>query len=229
MIEVIDDNPTNWLVLTPEGTETKSKDSKLNQLLYGHDLFGLIDRGDEIWQKSGVEDEPSVTVIPDEDALCYTIQLDSGPDLTLGANHKTELIDALAEVYDRDDGSIKPILDLYDRIREDMIRDFVLTPFAKAFSDKVEERDDGWLIYDHLLLTLEGDFFHPNTDSKQRSGSSVIPAGSNNRAYSGVNIGNPEQSMAREITVDGESYRLTTKEVTFLAKAIWAVQNTGSV
>jgi hypothetical protein len=32
--------------------------------------------------------------------------------------------------------------------------------------------------------------------------------------------------MQREITVDGESYRLTEGEVEFLGLAMWAIENT---
>jgi len=135
-------------------------------------------------------------------------------------------VDAMGTMYqDRDGDTVAPILNLYDSIREDMIRDDVLEPFAAGFGDKVEVRADGWFINGHLLLTFEGDFYHPNTDSRQRSGQTVIGAGSSSTAY-GVTIDSPERSMNRDISIDGEDYRLTDKEVTFLARFMWAVENT---
>lgn len=226
MVTILEDNDSNWLIATESGPTTKTKSSELNQLLYGHNLFGLIEDGNQIWQNCGAEGEPSVTLIPGEEAKKYTIEISEAPKLTLGKHHKTDLIDALAEVYEDHDGdSVQPILDLYDSIREDMIRESVLEPFADAFSGEVAVRDDGWLINGHLLLTLEGDFFHPNTKSHTRSGGQCIPLGSKESAYS-VRVGKPEQSMSRSVTVDGEDYRLTTKEVRFIAKAMWAVENT---
>jgi len=226
MVTILEDNDTNWLIATESGTTTKTKSSDLNQLLYGHDLFALIEDGTQIWQNNGAEREPSVTLIPGEEAKKYTIEISEAPKLTLGKHHKTDLIDALAAVYEEHDGnSVQPILDLYDSIREDMIREDVLRPFADALSDKVGVRDDGWFINGHLLLTLEGDMFHPETKSHKRSGSQCIPLGSKESAYS-VRVGKPEQSMSRNVTVDGEDYRLTTKEVRFVAKAMWAVENT---
>jgi hypothetical protein len=225
-MEVLEENATNWLVLTEDGgTATKTKSSDLNQLLYGHGLWGLLDTGNEIWMHEGADDEQKVTIIPGEDE-CYTIRPENAPDLTIGAHHKTDLVDAMASMYDNYDGeSIAPILDLYDSIREDMIRDEVLEPFAEAFSDKVEVRADGWFLNGHLLLTFEGEFYHPNTDSRRRSGQSVIGAGSSSTAY-GVSISNPEEAMSRDITLNGEDYRLTDKEVKFLARVVWAIENT---
>jgi hypothetical protein len=225
-MEILDDNEQNWLILTEDGsTDSKTKSSDLNQLLYGHDLFGLLDRGDEIWMHNGAEDEQKVTIIPGEDDQ-YTIRPENAPDLTIGAHHKTDLVDAMATMYeDRDGESVAPILNLYDSIREDMIRDKVLEPFAKAFSDKVEVKADGWFLNGHLLLTFEGEFYHPSTNSRKRAGNSVVGVSSSTEAYSVV-IGDPEDAISRDITLDGEDYRLTDKEIRFLARMVWAVENT---
>jgi hypothetical protein len=225
-MEVLEENPTNWLIMTADGsTATKTKSSDLNQLLYGHDLFGLLDTGNTIWQSQGREDEPSVTIIPDDNAECYTIRVGDYPDLTLGAQRKTDLVDAMTEMYEDYGGeSLAPILDLYEKVRSNMIREKVLRPFLDVFGDKVAERDDGWFINGHLLLTYEGDFYHPNNVSRNRSGS-VIGQGTSIAAY-GVNIDAPKGSMKRNVTVDGEDYRLTNSEVTFLARAMWGIENT---
>jgi hypothetical protein len=225
-MEILEENSTNWLVLTEEGsTETKTKSSDLNQLLYGHNLWGLLDTGNEIWMSNGGEEEQKITIIPNEDDQ-YTIRPENAPDLTIGAHHKTDLVDAMASMYEDYEGdSIAPIMNLYDSIREDMIRDEVLEPFADVFTDKVEVRADGWFINGHLLLTFEGEFYHPNTNSRRRSGQTVIGVGSSSTAY-GVTIDEPEEVISREITVDGQDYRLTEKELKFLARVVWAIENT---
>ena len=225
-MRVLEENSTNWLVMTPDGsTETKTKSSDLNKLLYGHNLFGLLDRGDEIWTNSGTEDEPKVTIIPGDDE-CYTLRLEDAPDLTLGAHHKTDLIEAMQTMYEENDGeSVAPLLRLYDTIRENLLRSEVLDPFLRLLGDKVAGREDGWFINGHLLLTYEGEFYHPSTDSRERSGQSVIGAGTNSTAYN-VDIAEPKREMNRNVTLHGDDYRLTDKEVEFLARAMWAVENT---
>ena len=225
MPQVLDDNQQNWLIMTDDGsTTTKTKASPLNQLLYEHDLWGLLESNDEIWMKSGREDEPSVKIIPNEDER-YTINITNAPDLTLGAHKKTDLIDAMVKIYDEYDGeSVAPIIELYDSIREDMIRDEVLSGFLTVLPDKVAEKDDGWFINGHVLLTFEGEFFHPNTNSRKRSGQTVLPS-SSEQAYQ-VDIGSAKESMSRNFSFDGANWRLTDKEVKFLAKAMWALKNT---
>lgn len=224
-MRVLEENAVNWLVMTSDGsTETKTKSSNLNQLLYGQNLWGLIDEGSEIWTKN-LDGEKSVTIIPGEDAKEYTLQIDDAPDLTLGEHRKTDLIDALAEMYDKYDGeSVKPLVRLYDDVRENMARSNVLNVFLDAFSDKVEELEDGWLINGHLKLTYEGEFYHPSTDSRKRSGQSVI-GDFGTPAYN-VNVSSVTSDMSRNLTIDGEKYRLTNKEMRFIGKAVWGIENT---
>jgi len=224
-MEVLEENSTNWLVLTPDGgTDTKTKSSKLNQLLFGHNLFGLIDRGDEIWTRSNTG-EPDVQIIPDDNAECYTLKLGDAPGLTLGKHQKTHLIDALAEVYNEYDGeSVQPLVDLYDNIRANMVREEVLDPFYDIFSDKVGRRDNGWFINGHLLLTYEVEFYHSEHTSRTRSGR-IIGSGLAEKAYS-VDFDDAEKEMQRELTIDGQTYRLTEDEIGFIARAMWAVGNT---
>lgn len=225
-MEIIEENATNYLVKTSDGgTATKTKASDLNQLLYGQNLWGLLESGDEIWTKDGAEDEPDVTIIPDDNATHYTLRVGDAPDLTLGEHHKTDLVDALADVYhDHDGQSTAPLVDLYDSIRDNMVREFVLDPFLKAFTDKVGKRDDGWYINGHLLLTYEGEFYHPDNVSRNRSGR-IIGEGTSTSAYK-VDIDYPTEEIQREISPDGQTYRLTDSEVEFIAKAVWGIKNT---
>jgi hypothetical protein len=226
-MQVLDDNSENWLLLTDDGsTVTKTKSSNLNQLLFGHDLFSLLETGNEVWVSKDRDDEPQVTVIPDDEAQCYTLRVGDLPPLTLPENRKSDLIDALAEVYEDYDGrSSVPLVQLYDEVRGNMVRDTVLEVFVPAFGARIEERDDGWFINGHLLLNFEGEFHHPTTTSRQRSGQIVIGSGAAAEAYD-VSLDKVAASMQREITVDGESYRLTEGEVEFLSLAMWAIENT---
>jgi hypothetical protein len=226
-MEVLEENRTNWLVRMENGsTETKTKSSDLNQLLYRYNLWGLLESGKEIWSHTGSDGEPNVTIVPDGTASTYKIQIGNLPDLTIGEHHKTDLIDALEDVHEKHNSeSIAPIVALYDDIRKDMIRDEILDLFLDVFSDKVVRGDGGWFINGHLLLTYEGDFYHPSTESRKRSGSSVIGTSSTTTAY-GISIDNPGDAVSRTVTLEGEEYVLTEKEMQFLGKAMWAIENT---
>lgn len=223
-MEIVSENSTNWLVQTEDGgTDIKTKASDLNRLLFEYNLYGLLDAGTEIWTHEGGVDEPKVMVIPHDDSEKYTLSIGDNPELVLGEHHKTDLISALGSVHRELDGdSIAPLIELYDRIRSDMVRKEMLSVFANALSEKVEERDDGWFINGHLLLTYEGDFYHPNLKSRQRDGT-VVGMGTEQDAY---NISTSTTDIQREFTKDGEQRRLTDAEVKFVAKAVWAVGNT---
>lgn len=226
-MEVIEENAVNYLVLTDDGrTTTKTKDSNLNKLLFGHNLHGFLQSGEEVWMSNGATDDPKVTVIPDDNAECYTIRVEEAGDLTLDKKRKTDLVDAMAKVYEEHDGkTTKPILDLYNRVRENMVRADLLDNFAELLSEKVVVRDDGWFINGHLLLSYEGDFSHPNTESMKRSGQQTLPIGASVSAYN-LNVDAADTDMERSISFDGENYWLTNGEVEFLAKGMWAIEKT---
>lgn len=224
-MNVLSENSTNWVLQTEDGdTVIKTKSSDLNQLLYKHNLWGLLEEGDEIWKHDGGEDEQGVTVIAGPEAKDYTIIPENSGKLCLGEHHKSELIDALQDVYASDCESIAPIMNLYDRIRESMIRHEMLEDFASIFGDKIEVQGDGWFINGHVLLTYEGDFYHPNTESYTRNGSAVTESASE-IAYD-FRVGAVSEDIKRHITVDGEKRRLSEKEIRFIAKAVWAIRNT---
>lgn len=224
-MQVLDENETNFLVHTDDGTATKTKASNLNKLLFGHNLAGLLQEGSEVWSINP-DGEPRVTVIPDENAECYTIRIEDAPqDLNLGKHHKTDLVDVLAEVYQEHDGeSVKPLLRLYEDVRENMVRDFLLDQFQKVFGDRVEVRDQGWFINGHLLLTFENEFYHSEAVSRNRSGS-VIGEGMSIEAY-GLQMDDPAADINRRVSYDGEDYRLTDAEMEFLGRAMWAIEET---
>lgn len=225
-MQVLDNNKENWLITTDDGsTTTKTKSSDLNKLLYGQGLWGLLNTGDEIWVNEGSEDEPEITIIPDDNAEKYTISPGVGQDLILGKHHKTDLVSAIQKVYEQSDGeSVAPIMELYDDIRENTVRQEVISEFFPVFTDKAEEEDDGWFVHGHLLITYEGEFYHPKTTSRERSGS-VITENASMQAY-GLDIGEITEDIQRQMTIGGKQYRLTEQEIDFLAKVIWAVENT---
>jgi len=224
-MEILSDNDANWLVQYDDGSVDTVTKSPLNRLLFEHDLWGLLKRGDEIVTYSG-DDKPDVTVISNDDATEYILKLSSSDDkLHLGEHQKPRLIEALHDVYSLDEGvSVEPLLELYDDIREGMVRKRLMEKMASygPFANTVELVEDGWLIHGHLLLTWECEFYHPDTTSRNPTGGVVIEKGSRATAYE-LRIGRDQQNTTREITLDGNQYRLTDSEMEFVARAIWAV------
>ena len=224
MPELIDSNDTNLLIETEDGRTELVARSPLNRLLFDHELWGLLRRGDEMLVFGKSEDHPQVLIAPDSNAENYTIKIGDYDNLHLGVHQKTKLVEALAEVYENNGGEDPtPVIRMYDEIRKEQVRRRVIDSLAEQppFAGRVEATDDGWLINGHLLLTWEREFFHPGTTSRRVVGSSVAP-GSTEKAYR-VRFGDAPAEMEREMTVDGVNYRMTDAEMSFIARAVWGV------
>lgn len=220
-LRILDETETNWLIEYPNGTiETVTK-SAHNRLLYEYDLWGLLKNGSEIVQIEDDTDGTRVTITPNDDSTEFTLQVDDTEPLHIGEHHTADLVEALVDVYDRDEG-VEPLVTLFHDIRENRVREEVMQAMGEMapFEAAVTVQNDGWLIHGHLLLTWDQEFHHPNTTTRTVHGSAVSP-GSSEPAYK-MNFRSKSPNN-RTITVDGAEYLLTDKEMEFLARALWAI------
>ena len=199
-----------------------------NRLLFDHNLWGLLKDGDE---KLQIDGDPSVTIIPNDDATEFTLDLEDGQPIHLSPDLKPRLVDTLITIYkNAEDGDRdpSPLVSFRDEIRENRVRMEVaeylgeMPPFSN-YSDNsdLEITENGWLFHGELLLTWECEFRHPNTQSTKRDGSIIEPSSADS-AYDVSFQRKP--GAAHAIKIDGESYRLTDNEMDFLTKAIWAAE-----
>lgn len=230
MPELKNETPVNLVVEHENGEVDMIPKNRTNRLLFDHDLWGLLRDGTEIWESNGLEHEPSVRVIPNDDATQYTMEIEGVGDLTYGEHKKSDLVDVLFEFceqtqVDGADRTNQVFIEEYDDVKGHMVRDRVIETFAEVplIADRIEVTDQGWLFFDYLLLTWEGELYHPNTQNRKRSGG-VIPAETAGEAYD-ISISEPGQYMTREVEIDGFTQRLTDSEMLFLAKAMWALES----
>lgn len=211
-MEVLESNPTNFLVLEAGEVEAVTR-TDTNTLLFDHNLWGVLRDGTDILNLQGNGDEPGVTVTPSENAREFMVAVEDEAPAYLGEHWKSEFVGALRDSYDHEDRSVEPILQLVRNVRETQIDPGEVAPLlnVEPFESAVEERMGGWLIHDHLLLSWEGDFYHPGTTSRTVSGSSVA-RGSSDSAYDvAFGMRGPGQTT---LGMDTE---------TFVSKAAWAV------
>lgn len=224
-MEIIEETTANWLVQDEDGTHDTIGKSPENKALINHNLWGLLRDGTEVFQATTVNDN-DITLIPGDDAREFTLSVDDKDSLHLGPHHKSKLVDAIMDGKESDTeyGVAHELMRLYDGIRKNRVRTVVVSALAEKapFAEKIEATADGWLIHGYLLLTWEGDFHHPGVQSYERK-RSTVSEGSTEPAYelSVPNFSDPEQN--RELTLGGESYRLTEAEMKFVAKALWAI------
>lgn len=226
-MEIIEETSANWLVRRSDGSIDNIGRSSMNRALIDYDLWGLLRDGDEIL-RSKTSDGKQVTLIPGDDSREFTLSVDGTDQIHLGPHQKSRVTDALVDGKENDSehGTADELLALYDDIREDMVRNDVVSALAEIgpFADAVECQSDGWLFYDHLLLTWERDFYHPDTTTYNRTGNTVMQ-NSGVRAYE-VPVTSPEGGEEnRDLTLNGDDYRLTDAEMEFIARALWAVEN----
>lgn len=212
-MQVLESNPTNFLILTDEGEVEPITRTDTNTLLLDHGLWGLLRDGTDILSLQGTDDEPGVSITPTEDATEFMVAVEGEPPAYLGEHWKSDFVEALRKVYDSDEENrpVEPMLKLVRNVREMQIDPGEVAPLLEVepFASSVEERMGGWLINDHLLLSWEGDFYHPGTTSRRVSGSSVA-RGSSDSAYEVSFVANKQ----RTLNIDVE---------TFVSNAAWAV------
>lgn len=213
-VTVMDETSSNYLVKYPDGTVDNVSRSPHNRLLFEHNLWGLLKSRDTVWR--GEDDDYEVEIRPAEEY--FTLSL-NGNDVKIGDEQKTELVDALSDVYENPykDG-MEAMVELYDEISEGRVRQRIINRFANGeLFDSIELKPRGWLFHDHVLLTYDAKAIHPGTTSRKRSGS-LIEENSSTDAYD-LHI---EAGEARETRFpDGNKVRLTATEMEFLAKAMW--------
>jgi len=229
MPEVKRRTPANIVVQHDDGNIESVPLSRQNRLLFDHNLWGLLKEGDEILHLSG---DPSVTISPNEDSTEFTLKVEGAQPMHLGPDLKPRMVDTLITIYeDRDEGEgadPTPLVDLRDEIMENRVRmkvvDYLaeMPPFSEYISDgKLEVTENGWLFSQELLLTWECEFRHPNTVSRRRNGSVISPDSADSAydvSFSGLS------NERHSVTIDGDDYRMTAKEMDFMARALWAAE-----
>ena len=218
----------NFIVQHDDGNVENIPKSPRNNLLFEHDLWGVLKTGNEILQ---LDTDPAITVIPEEGGNEYVIEIAGVQAMRIDSGMKSDFVEALHKVYDNGGNEGKnpqPLVDFRNNVMANRVRmevvDYLgrMPPFSKLVeSGSLEITDNGWLFHDELLLTWQGEFRHPDTNSTRRSGSIVEPTSSDS-AYS-VNF-NRRNTGTHRIEIDGNEYRMTENETDFLTKAVWAAE-----
>lgn len=222
---ILEETNANWYVVKPDGSTENIPKSPENRLLYEHNLYSFLRHGNDVLVFNTDSDDTEVRVIASEDASEYDMIVGDGDRLHLGPHLKSDLVNALIEVYDGDERDPAPLIEMYDDIRSERVREPVINELSarEPFASAVTTSADGWLIHDHLLLTWERDLHHPDTTAYNRRGNTVAE-GSSEIAYE-LRVGEPSSDDAdRQLTVNGETYRLTDAEMEFVAKAAWGLK-----
>lgn len=221
MPRILDNRDTHALVL--EDGETKLIPwSDFNVLVYKHGLHGLLVDRDEILSLRG---PPKTEIAPDgDDGFSITVSNDDHQyDIRVPPHETRQMLDALVDVYDDHDRDPQPLVDLVADNLGYEVNPQVVEPLAstRPFDGAVEVTQDGWLIHDHVLLTYDNEFYHPNQQAFTRNGGAVDEA-SDTHAYEVRFRQRPDGDGQLNLT-GFEGLGNEDDTVDFVARALWAV------
>lgn len=229
MPKILEDRDDHATVLTDDGdVEIISWGSKMNRLVYKHDLAGLVKHGDVVFQTE--TDEGTLRIIPDADATEFTIEVDD-ESFRVSKHQKTDLLDALDDAYGEgdDDGlDSQVLLEFVYGLMDTKVNPAAAAQFlALPVFDGVERTDEGWWITDNVLLTYNNELYQPKTRRTTRTGD-IIEDGANKIAYdvdiSKHNVAHLDADGQVDLGSYNSDYLGDDDElVEFVAKAIWAV------
>jgi len=230
MPRVLDQRDSHSLVMLDNGETELVPRSPFNRLIYEHGLHDFLVDGSEIISYSGDHYDATLSK-NDGDGNGYTLDLDHDDEafsrsLTIPSREQRKLLDALLDVYASRTHDPQPLADLAAELLDFDVNPEYVNRLAAldVFSDKVELRSDGWLINDHVLLSYDNTFYHPDTNRASRSGE-ILDDAAELPAY--------ELSFARRPSDSGQTalsgfagFGGEEETVEFVSRALWAVTYT---
>jgi len=120
--------------------------------------------------------------------------------------------------------SIEGLVDVYDDIMATQVRREVVNALIETFEqrERIERTSSGWIVDDFFIIDWTASMY-AKTDDKDspdviRSGSKVVEA---DRSFEFVQLKINREIEPVTVSINGESYRLTEREMLFLGKVNW--------
>lgn len=164
----IEETLGNMLLVRVNGELKQVAATNKNELLYKHNLFEILNKGDE---KSRVvltddEDEDNfVAIAPTDNDSVYQIWIDNNPYPVMNPPSKAgDVLRGVKEALETP-SSYETIKRVYEDIRSDRVRRFVIQSMESVFSSgEVVPEPDGWNILGIFVLTWDARVFLNTSD-----------------------------------------------------------------
>ena len=216
---------TQFLILE-EGQPVLKKATAENVLLYDPEdelpfddgLHGFMS-GKEALVLS--EDDPEVIVAPTNNEYCYILRV-RGKTVESTPRQAQDVLEGIRDALV--DGNISPLVDIYDDIMANQVRRHVVNALSSTFeeADRITESSRGWLVDDFYLVNWEASMYtrhnDPDEGDYKRGGGGVRQT---DRSFEFVQLNLRRDIEPIEVTIGGEKYRVTEREMLFLAKVKW--------
>jgi len=189
----------------------------LDDLPLENGLYGFFEGEDALL----LSEDPEIVVAPTSNEYCYLLKYNGRSVETTPKQSE----DVLAGVKDAIiDEEMDNLLAVFDQIVSNQVRRPVMNALLSTFdqSGRIDVTDRGWLIDDFYLVNWEASMYlkhnDPDESDYKRGGGSVRET---DRAYEFIQLSMTRAIELVEVTVGGDEYRLSEREMLFLSKVKW--------
>lgn len=210
----------SFLIYWPEtGATERRAGNAHNKLLFQSGLYDFLHASEAI----RVNEDPEIIVSSRSNEHSYLLRVKG--DVVETTPHMSQ--DVLEGVDAAIDGNEQPLLDVYQDIRENHVRQDVINALVHLFGQdrhRIQRVANGWLIDGFFVITWDAGLYStqrgPEEETMVRQGQEVVEADS---SHEFVELDLTSNIESEEVTLDGETYLLTEREMLFLAKAEWVL------
>lgn len=171
-----------------------------------------------------LSENPEVLVAPTGNEYAYILRV-RGNTVETTPQQAEEVLQGVLEVA-KDEGPDR-LLDLYNEIMSTQVRRHVINALHQTFDEpeRIEVAPNGWLIDDYYLVDWNASLYTKDDDPDEgdyvRSGGSAVQK-DDSYEFVQLRMGRAERDADPiTVTLNGEQYRLTEREMLFLGKVKW--------
>jgi len=167
------------------------------------------------------EEDPEVIVAPTNNEYCYILRV-RGNTVETTPNQAEQVLEGVKDAAI--DAKVQGLVELYDDIMSSQVRRPVINALLKTFDEdsRIQVTSRGWLIDDFYLVNWEASMYlrhnDPDEGDYKRGGGGVQQT---DRSYEFVQLSLRRDIEPIEVAIKGEKYRVTEREMLFLAKVKW--------
>lgn len=205
--QLIKATPENILLYDPE-----------DELPFEDGLYSVI-QGEQALLIS--EEDPTIMLAPTSNEYCYILRVrDRTVETT--PSQSEEALRAIKEAVI--DGDHSALVELHDSIVSQQVRRGVINTLKSTFEEefRITSADRGWLVDDFYLVNWEASLYtrhnDPDEGDYRRGGGGVERT---DRSYEFVQLSVDRDITPIEVSINGNTVRLSEREMLFLAKVKW--------
>lgn len=230
--EVVDENRDastgelqSFLIIWENGEPEIKNATPENYLLFIEELYEFLNGSNAVILK---EDDPEIIVAPTGEAYSYFISVD-GSTVESTPSMSEDVLQGVMDVIEH--GRYDKIKNVHWNIAKTQVRQSIINASYHTFDAEDKKRisrvSNGWLIDGFYLIDWNANLYAKDddeTETYERKGSNAV---SSDKSYELVMLSQRgDVPDVQEMTVRGETYTFTEREMLFLAKVTWILHRT---